>query len=879
MSVCIKNSFGTKILLIVLEVDASVNSRFDFTSQARCYKEVSIRAQELIINNVRNLLFGVALLKKRFACSMDHHDSSSTNAHPSNAMATNSKNINNNHTQPSSSSSSFTDTTSYIRYVRNSAETQRRSSMTECQKFEKDFSEFSNLPNTRKWKEILNVQLILVKYGVLLDYVLVGSHSLLNHGIVNTLLLLLTMFTGYSFSVDIFKGVVNRFSYLNALSLSVKRFLVRLLCSSDELTTSNLQHVKVVLCLTLFTVRFYFFKTPMTLLLPLKLMIIGSTSRMNDSLWRIIVPSYFVTHYLACILYRILVSMWSLLFSSRIWSIVEGSTYMYNECMPLITECFPCILSIMIFSLYIVSFTECLNRKVEQLSTTSEQLSNALHTREKFISNISHEFRTVCLSSLGSIELIKDTHLDNEQKELIENVECSNGMILSVIEDILHFARTENMTQQPSNRRQSQSDTTFDLASCLRSIHSIIKGYCKPLKVQAELEMSEDIENLWVHGAPSSLQQCLINLLSNAAKASKKGQTITLKCGISTKPSRNVNNNGFVGESTQKGQPPLSRQWFEFKVIDHGKGIEPQYLNMLFQPFVQLNSFSNCGIPGTGLGLSNVRSNISLMGGKISVQSQVGKGSTFTLLVPFQVVVNAHREGSHGKTHPLSRFSLNSDQHNELNNDDVREKEEEVRAIAENESSPAAITTSVDGVQRCGSSGCRGSRRLSSSISPQSVDSNLSRQMEIQTTYVEKYMSAVKENNRRNSSTGYHPQILLAEDNAINRMVLIRLLKNVGYEAEAVCDGQQLIDKFNPKYHRLIITDLNMPNMNGLLAAKEIRRLYGSNKHETSSPTIVLLTGDGFSDYSEDIESGIIDKVLLKPCNKEDLKNVVTACL
>ncbi|KAG2391863.1 hypothetical protein C9374_013348 [Naegleria lovaniensis] len=522
---------------------------------------------------------------------------------------------------------------------------------------------------------------------------------------------------------------------------------------------------------------------------------------------------------------------------------MDGFSFMYNECMPLISECFPCILSMLIFSLYIVSFTECLNGKVDQLSVASEQLSNALQTREKFISNISHEFRTVCLSSLGSIELLKDTNsLTAEQKELLENVECSNGMILSVIEDILHFARTENIsTHQPNNnRRHSQSDMMtldFELASCLRTIYNIIRGYCKPLKVHVELELSEDIgENLLVHGSQSSLQQCLINLLSNAAKASKKGQTITLRCGLSKQATTTNDHhvNPVVGKKCSS-----SRQWFEFKVIDHGKGIETQYLNMLFQPFVQLNSFSNCGIPGTGLGLSNVRNNVSFMGGKISVQSQVGKGSTFTLMVPFQVVSNNEKV--------------------------VPSPSVEKEANAEHEV-PATCSGSLM------------QRRRSTSISQSAVISNLSRQMEFQKTYVEKYMSAEKENRRRNSTTLEHPQILIAEDNAINRMIIIRLLKNVGFEAEAVCNAQQLLERFNPNYHRLIITDLNMPpGMDGLQAAQEIRKLC-SNKHE-KSPAIILLTGDGFSDHSDDIERGIIDMILLKPCNKEDLKNAVSQFL
>ncbi|KAF0980352.1 hypothetical protein FDP41_013566 [Naegleria fowleri] len=735
----------------------------------------------------------------------------------------------------------------------------RRYSLTECKNVEMDITETTQIDQseeTKRWGRILGLQLRVVKYGVLFDYFLVSAHSYVNYGLVNTLILLLVLFSGYSFSLDI-QSAANRMDCFQRILQFLKKnifskcrvlfptqsFEFYKFISDNNKETKNhpndsyckQQLTKVIISLIFFTVRFYCFKTPLLLLLPLKLLIIGSTSRMRHSIWRIIVPFYISMHYLGYMFFQM-------------YAHVMLKTITFKECSLVVMETFPCALSTMIFSLYIMSFTESIDRKYNMLAGVSRRLNSELQTREKFISHISHEFRTVCLSSLGSIELIKDTNLTEEQKELLQNVESASGIILTLIEDILNFAKIDQKLNGMSSSSSTPTTTTtdadtdndeiFNLDSCLKTVLNVMKGYSKPLNVHIQLMPNKNIDNLFVKGNPSCLQHCLINLISNAVKASTPGQTVEIQC---EKKQMDDNLEDSV-PNRDNDSCSHHRPLYEFKVTDHGKGIDSHKIHLLFQPFVQLHTFcTGATIPSTGLGLANVKNNVHLMNGTIHVDSTVGKGTCFTLLIPFgdtcaNVPSDSVIESSSSTLHTSSASILLDE-----------------KAPLETLSQPS-----------------------------------LSKQLDIQKTYLYKYMNDCSKKEDDNS-TLIQPQIIVAEDNAINRVVLLKLLKSIGYDAVGVCDGEELIQRFDPQQHRLIFTDKTMPNMDGIQAAKEIRSRYGSQ-----SPKIVLVTGDvccnGHQEnghhhsckdcpYSPVSMHGLVDKVLLKPCTKDDLKRTINELL
>ena len=149
----------------------------------------------------------------------------------------------------------------------------------------------------------------------------------------------------------------------------------------------------------------------------------------------------------------------------------------------------------------------------------------------------------------------------------------------------------------------------------------------------------------------------------------------------------------------------------------------------------------------------------------------------------------------------------------------------------------------------------------------------LSRQMEQKEKYIVRYMRAIKEQEKLvESVVQKDASIIMADDNAINRMLLLKMLKSSGYGATLVNDGRELTEVVNPDVHKLIITDLKMPHMTGLEAAIEIKSRY-----KEKSPKIVLLTGDALTDIA--MTSNIIDKIVYKPCTKKDLCTTIKQLL
>ena len=400
--------------------------------------------------------------------------------------------------------------------------------------------------------------------------------------------------------------------------------------------------------------------------------------------------------------------------------------------------------------------------------------------KDIFVSHISHEFRSPVFSSMGSIELLKETELTDKQKEHVETIQSANGIVLALIEDILNYIRLEQekIDGRIENNETRHRDEIFSLQSVVNMVDAIIKNYAQQLHVTVQI--TSDIENIIVKGDQTGLYQCLTNLLTNAVKASKHHDVVELKCNLLSEDSQN------------------NRLWVEFQVTDHGIGIDESKQTLIFQPFVQLQGYNESIYPGTGLGLATVKNNLKLMKGTVQCKSKLGEGSTFTLTIPF---------------------------------DKVEQQDLSARALTEH------CTT----------------------------------QVQFQKQYMEKYIKARKEHevqsvvDVKTDLAASHPSIILAEDNAINRMVILKLLKSLGYEAEAVCDGRELVQKVNPQYHRLIITDFNMPNMDGLEAAQELRKMHGS------SIKILLLTADGLKEQKN--VGGVIDSVLHKPCSKQELKS------
>jgi len=307
--------------------------------------------------------------------------------------------------------------------------------------------------------------------------------------------------------------------------------------------------------------------------------------------------------------------------------------------MHVIYEIYPLFSTVIIFGLFIVFGNVQLSSECDQLQETSERLQVALDAKNNFVSHISHEFRCPILSSMGSIELIKETNLTKEQREHIETIESAESILLTLIEDILLFVKTEHESKNTSIDNSCMQP--FNLEKCIHTVQGIMKVYANKfnVEVKAFIEIVEK-SSLFVKVNQARLQQVLINLLTNAIKASRPGTSVELHCNLIPPPLLSVNPNSTKIDSPSSPAAG-SISWFEFKVVDYGVGIPASKKDYIFHPFGQLHNLNESIFPGSGLGLSTVKNIVSSMGGSIRLDSEEGKGSTFTITIPLMVLKNS----------------------------------------------------------------------------------------------------------------------------------------------------------------------------------------------------------------------------------------------
>ncbi|HJA70325.1 MAG TPA: response regulator [Candidatus Lachnoclostridium stercoravium] len=250
-----------------------------------------------------------------------------------------------------------------------------------------------------------------------------------------------------------------------------------------------------------------------------------------------------------------------------------------------------------------------------------EILKNALSTSKKmaqkksiFFSNVSHDMRTPLNAVIGLAALARQNQDDPAKvDDYLQKIEQSGKQLLALINDILDISRIE---QGADN---SMDYKPMDLQKCVADCASIFEEQAKQQKKR--LHLSIDIQSPMVFGDLFRMNQILNNLLSNALKYSNEGADIFLDLKQ-------------LEQQNERGK-------YQITVRDTGMGMSEKFLGQIFEPFARETVFSPVKISGTGLGLPIVKSLVQQMSGEISVQSQLGKGSTFTILLPLQI---AHTE-------------------------------------------------------------------------------------------------------------------------------------------------------------------------------------------------------------------------------------------